>query len=295
MALHVGGTGGPATRARRSTLRAALLAVFVLLPIIPASRAEAVAPPIRLYVFAGQSNMVGYSTIAAELAAVDPALTTPVRTVRFWGPVDDYANRWATLQAPTEIVQPAYHSGFGPEISAAPILAARHPRATIAFVKLARNGTNLNFDWDPQNIIGLYSRLIDRVLIAKRQLEMQTGSAVQVAGFFWMQGESDAMRKRPAETYATNLSRFITSVRSHLSAPNMPFVIGRIGNLKRISGLFRYSDTVRRSQEEVAATVPYTYIASTDGLHRDPGSPIHFSTRGTVDLGRRFVSRRFPL
>src|SRR5947209_4737471 len=99
--------------------KAACVAVFVVLPLLPATRVQAVAHPVQLYIFAGQSNMVGYSTESTKLPAADPTLSAPKSNVRFWGPVEDYAARWTTLQAPTEILQTASHSGFGPEISAA--------------------------------------------------------------------------------------------------------------------------------------------------------------------------------
>jgi len=281
-------------RSLRAWKAASLLVLMA--PLLAAGRAEAVATPIRMYVFAGQSNMVGYSAMSARLAAVDAKLTAPTPNVRFWGPVDDYAGRWTTLQAPTELVQPAYHSGFGPELSAAAALAGRHAHSTIAVVKLARGGTNLGFDWRPGNAIGLYPMLIQRVSLAKHLLESQTHVPVEIAGFFWMQGESDTLIKRSAEAYALNLSKFITSVRADLGAPDMPFVIGRIADLKHIARAYRYSDTVRGAQAEVASTVPRTYIVSTDGLSRDPESPLHFDTRGIVDLGRRFAANpRLPV
>jgi hypothetical protein len=275
--------------------RVACVAALAVIPLLPTARAHAVSLPVRLYVFAGQSNMVGYSTDSAKLATVDPTLNAPAPKVRFFGPVEDYATRWATMQAPTEVLQATSHAGFGPEISAAPLLSARHPQDTIGVVKLARNGTNLKWDWSPDNVIGLYPQLIDRVRAARSQLQYQSGSPVEIAGFFWMQGESDALFERGAETYASNLAAFIASARRDLRATNMPFVIGRIADLKHINRFFKYSDVVRRSQEEVARSVPHTYLISTDGLGRDPNSPFHFDTRGTVGMGRRFVDRSFPL
>jgi hypothetical protein len=287
-----GGLGLP----RSARLWKAACIVLLVVPLLSTGRAEAVAAPIRLYVFAGQSNMVGYSAVTAKLPTVDPKLTAPVPNVRFWGPIEDYSNRWTTLQAPTEVVQTAYHSGFGPELSAASVLGARHPGATVAVVKLARNGTNLGFDWRPGNVIGLYPLLIDRVRLAKHMLESQEHTRVEIAGFFWMQGESETVLKRAADAYAANLGNFIRSARKDLGAPNMSFVIGRIANLKRVGSAYRYSDTVRLAQEEVAHTLPRTYIVSTDGLERDPSSPLHFDTRGEVDLGRRFAAnRRIPV
>jgi hypothetical protein len=295
MALNVRGPGTSKPRGHMFRWRAACIAGLALLPLVPAAHAQAVSPPVKLYIFAGQSNMVGYSTKSAELPAVDPSLTAPAARVRFWGPVQDYAGQWATLQAPTEILQPASHSGFGPELSAAQMLAGRYPRATIGIVKLARNGTDLAWDWSPANRIGLYLQLMDRVRVARRALQARTGSPVEIAGFFWMQGEAEALWKRGADAYTKNLTNFIGSARRDLNAPNMPFVIGRIADLKRINKVFKWSDEVRRSQETVDRSVARTFLVSTDGVERDQASPFHFSTRGTVQLGRRFANRTIPL
>jgi hypothetical protein len=279
----------------RAAFKAALFIGVFVVPLVVGEHHVSGAEAIPLYVFAGQSNMVGDSTQSAQLPLVDPKLAAEPTNVRFWGPNQDFAGRWGPLQAPTEIMEPSSHSGFGPEIGAAPLLAAGHPGTQVAIVKLARGGTNLYADWNPRSDLGLYVRLVARVLEAKRQLETDTGKAVRIAGFFWMQGESDATLRGPASWYQKNLTEFIASVRQDLHAPRMPFVIGRIVDLRNVDFRFPYSGVVRDAQSRVAKTVPRTYLVSTDDLQRDSISPIHFDTRGTVDLGRRFVNRSFPL
>ncbi len=188
-------------------------------------------------------------------------------------------------------MEPVHHSGFGPEISAAPLLAARHAGTTVAIVKLARGGTNLFYDWNPNNPIGVYPQLIARVRGAQRDLAAQLNTPVRISGFFWMQGETDAAFRGPAREYGQNLTDFISAARRDLRAPDMPFVIGRIPDISGAYGSFRFSSVVRTAQVHVAATVRRTYVVSTDGLERDASSRIHFDTRGIVDLGRRFVGR----
>jgi hypothetical protein len=259
----------------------------------PAQHADA-AGRIPLYVFAGQSNMVGAYAAAVELPTIDPTLHVQTKNVLFWGPTADFPSRWGPLTAPTEIRQTYTHSGFGPEVSSAPGLAARHPEG-IAIVKYAWNGTNLHTQWNPKNSLGLYGGLVSRVRYAMNQLKTQQGKSAYVAGFFWMQGESDTMRKTHATAYGKNLEKFITSLRKDLRAPRMPFVISKIRDIRKIRPLYRYSSVVRQEQARVARRVSHTYIVSTDGLELTSLSPIHFSTRGTVGLGRRLVSRSIPL
>jgi len=279
----------------RAAFKAALVVAVFVVPLVSGQTHVAGAEAIPLYVFAGQSNMVGDSTHSAQLPLVDPMLAREPSNVRFWGPNSDYAGRWGPLQAPTEIMEPTGHSGFGPEIGAAPLLAARHPDIQVAIVKYARGGTNLYGDWNPDNDLGLYIRLLARVTEAKRQLEADTGKAVRIAGFFWMQGESDAQFSESASGYAKNLTGFIASVRRDLHAPNMPFVIGRIADLRWVDDRLQFSAVVREAQARVARTVPHAYLVSTDGLEHAALSSIHFSTRGTVDLGRRFGDVKAPL
>ena len=261
-------------------------------PAPDAARADA---PIRVYVFAGQSNMVGADTSSSDLATVAPGATLPSARVLFWGPIADFPTQWGPLEAPTEVVQARTHHGFGPEIGAAGRLARKHVDSTIAIVKFAESGTSLYRDWDPAVSKGLYRRMISRVRDAVTSLRTTRRVPVEISGFFWMQGESDSERFIPAAAYDDNLASFIRSVRTDLRSPRLPFVIGRIRDLRRdMPYRYQYSDAVRKSQAEVARTVPHTYLVPTEGLERTSGR-LHFSSRGTFELGRRFVDRRFAL
>lgn len=253
--------------------------------------------PIRVYVFAGQSNMVGKDTLASDLLRIAPAAMVPSRSVQFWGPISDYPTSWGPLRAPTEIVQPRTHQGFGPEIGAGPMLAHLHADSTIAIVKFAASGTSLYRDWNPGRPDDLYAQMIERVRSAIANLRSTRASApVRLAGFFWMQGEADSEHLKSARTYAANLEAFVASVRKDLRAPRLPFVFGRIADLRRESTVhFQYSNVVRAAQSEVANRTPNAYMVSTDALERSPAQRIHFSSRGTYELGRSFVRSSYGL
>jgi hypothetical protein len=263
---------------------------------VPAPKTAHANDPVRLYVFAGQSNMVGKDTMASELPLISPSAAVAPPGVLFWGPVADFPTMWGPLKAPTEILQPRRHQGFGPEIGAAPLLARRHPGSTIAVVKFASSGTSLYRDWRPGIKGGLYERMIARVRRASEQLRGGKDAPIRIAGFFWMQGESDSERLQAAKAYEANLASFVRAVRRDLDSPSLPFVIGMITDLRRESRAhFQYSDVVRRGQGNVVKSVPNAYLVSTDDLERSPEEHVHFSSRGTFDLGRRFVKADFPL
>jgi hypothetical protein len=267
------------------------LALVVAMLIVPlAGRRARADEPVRLYLFAGQSNMVGEATSARAVRSIDPHLLRRVRNVLFWGPTDDAAKRWGALTLPTEVAQSSSHDGFGPEFSAAAMLAARHPHATIAIVKLARDGTTLSSDWNPANRAGLYEAAVRRVRAAEAALAATRHRGVHLDGIFWMQGEQDASRYSRASTYDAHLVAFISALRRDLHAPTVPFVIGRIADLRTFDPTMAYSSVVRAAQERVGVTVPDTYLVSTDALPRSKASPIHFTSRGIIELGREFVN-----
>ena len=54
------------------------------------------------------------------------------------------------------------------------------------------------------------------------------GKKLEIAGFVWFQGWND-MYNGAEKEYASNMKHFINDVRKDLNAPNMPFVIGVMG------------------------------------------------------------------
>jgi hypothetical protein len=239
------------------------------------------SPTIPVYIFAGQSNMVGSSSVARDLRLLAPKLAAPQSNALFFGPTDDHATSWSRLKAPTEISQASYGPGFGPELSAAAALSTSGP---IAIVKFARNGTNLYHDWDPSRSNGLYRALITRTRAAFGSLQATTHRTPRIAGFFWMQGESDTYQLGHAAAYGKNLINFFNHVKTDLGTPQLRVVIGRISTL---AGPF--SGVVRDEQMVVAKHEGLGQIVTTDNLDHDPLSPMHLNSQGELDLGRRFA------
>ena len=242
---------------------------------------------IPVYVFAGQSNMVGASAAADDLPNIAPELVAPQPNALFFGPTDDHATRWAPLRAPTELIGSSYGPGFGPELSAAASLAS--PDEPIAIVKDAHDGTNLFHDWNPARSDGLYAGLIARTREALRELAAKTGEHPHIAGFVWMQGEGDSYTREHADAYETNLTAFLADVRRDLGAPHLRIVLGRIAF---VAG--PYASIVRDAQTRVAAHEPNTSIVETDDLEHDPASAVHLDTSGQIELGRRFARALQP-
>jgi hypothetical protein len=240
--------------------------------------------------------MVGAATMAAQLPVVAPALQVPKNAVSFWGPTTDAPRQWAPLQAPTEVWKNIFHQGFGPELSAGRALAGVHPRSRIAVVKFAWNATSLYWDWDPNRAHSKYDAMVRGTRHAMKKLAAKMKAPVRIAGFFWMQGESDANTYEHATSYGASLKEFIASVRADLRAPKLPFVMGQIDDVRKYHPmLLPYSHIVRAEQARVARADRRTFLVKTDGLAHTSTSPVHFNSEGTIELGRRFVQRSFGL
>ncbi len=278
-----GGNAIPKIRAALFLLAACVAATLIAAPVRSAT-------PVPIYVFAGQSNMVGYAATTHELAKVAPTLVQPQRNVQFFGPYDDYAVRYEPLAPPTEVRNVPYHSGFGPEVSAAASLSTLKHGASFGVVKFAVSGSSLYRRWNPETG-DLYRAMLSRLRAAAKSMN----APVRFAGFFWMQGESDSNTYAHAQAYGHNLAHFIASVRRDLHNSKMPFVIGQIRDIRVITHLGSYSSIVRQKQLDVANADPYAFLVRSDGLELAPSSRLHFSTKGTVDLGRRMVGSSFGL
>jgi hypothetical protein len=241
--------------------------------------------------------MVGAYAHSADVATYNPGLEVPPKGVLFWGPTADAPRKWAPLAGSTEQLQNFFGAGFGPELSAAHKLRTLHKTGRIGIVKYAVNGSDLGWMWNPARRSGLYRKMIDRYNYAVAKLTLETGQRTYLAGIFWMQGEADGTRKKWAEAYDTNLKTFIAAVRRDLEAPDAAFVMGHIQDARKWYPDFSpYTHIVRAAQVEVAKADHRTFLVSTDGLERRATvSPVHFSTKGTIDLGYRFADKDFGL
>jgi hypothetical protein len=243
---------------------------------------QAVTPygAVPVFVFAGQSNAVGVDTLD-ELRADQLA---PQPNVLFYGP-NESGNIWGPLTPSSNspnLIDGLGRTGgsFGPEISTGKTISNALGGALVAEVKLAVGATALFDRWNPAGG-DLYDSMVARVNQSIADLQTQLGHTGYVAGFFWMQGESDALAER--KDYAANLRNFIASVRRDFNNPNLPFVFGQIIDFDH-----PISTPLREQQQAVADdnTVTNKEFILTDDLCQHDF--IHFNGRGIYTLGQRF-------
>jgi hypothetical protein len=244
---------------------------------------------IPMFVFGGQSNMVGYGANADELVGPLATYAGAQSQVMFWGPNSSDADpSWGNMKAPTELTG-VYtpNKGFGPEVSAGKDISTTLGYPRVAIVKLAVGATSLapanGLDWAPYSYELAY-QLLGRYQTARNAMPAELNDTGRLSAFFWMQGETDANLWDSAVNYQSRLQEFISLARTGYAQPNLPFIIGQVN----ASWYAPYWSTVQAAQVAVVRADPRTALVLTDDLPR-MGDDLHYTTAGTVELGRRFA------
>jgi len=181
---------------------------------------------VRVFIFAGQSNMEGADSKVADIERFPPfsGLGEAQPKVRFWHCIgrEDKATSdgWTALQPVRGMV--------GPELSFARKVTA-NIKAPIAIIKVAAGGTTLGGDWNPVDPQGfeLYPLALDHVQRALQALDKQR-VRWRLEGFCWHQGENDMFNDGYRASYGDNLVAYMRRWREDLDAPGLRFYIGEL-------------------------------------------------------------------
>jgi hypothetical protein len=243
---------------------------------------------VRVFIFAGQSNMVGSDSKIGDIGRFPPfaGLDQPQPAVRF-----SYClGREEKLEsAGWESLRPVYNV-VGPELSFGREVSSRIG-APIAIIKIAAGGTHLGGDWNPDEPSGfrLYPLALQRVREALGQLDSQ-GVRWRLEGFMWHQGENDMFEPEYMASYGRNLKNFIACWRRDLGAPELRFFIGELCT-KTIWGmdLRPRMYAISLGQREVADADPLVDYVPTShaGVEIGGGAGLHYhyGTLGQLEHG----------
>jgi Carbohydrate esterase, sialic acid-specific acetylesterase len=247
---------------------------------------------LRVFIFAGQSNMVGSDSKAKDIDRFPPfaGLQNPQEKILFsynLGREDKRtSNGWVALQPVDNVV--------GPELSFARDVS-QEIDAPIAIVKCAAGGTTLGKDWNPDEPDGfkLYPLALQLVQSSLAELDNKK-IAYRIEGFMWHQGENDMFSKEFKPNYGKNLKNFVASWRRDLKAPNLKFYIGEHCT-KTIWGMDNRDNmyAIRVGQKEVVESDPMTeYIPTSHNaveIGRDGGLHYHYGTLGQLEQGANYA------
>ena len=201
------------------------------------------------------------------------------RLGNFWhiglNPGDNKANAWdfgngpaVTGGTPTTPKSRVNIQAFGPELGVAKAVAAARPTDRFWIVKYAYGGSALAknsdvavpYDWDPTSTNELYQGMKDWVTLARASLPSPATNA-KVAGFFWMQGETDARTATFAQNYEQNLTALIAKIRADFEVPQLPVVMGLVR-----TDCGANASKVREGQNAVDTADARVVVIETNGL-----------------------------
>ncbi|QNN22999.1 sialate O-acetylesterase [Planctomycetales bacterium ZRK34] len=245
--------------------RQLLLSACVLILLSGSVRAEDSAP-VKVFILAGQSNMVGH----AKLALLDTQIADPATHDEFaflkpagqWITRDDVFIRYGDKHGPLTVGYGARGCN-GPELLFG-LTVGDHYQTPVLLIKTAWGGRSLFRDFRPPSR-GLppdavlkdqlaraqkkhpdttldditqaygkdYRQMLAEIDDTLKNLDTLfpalAGRKVQLAGFVWFQGWNDMISPQYTAEYTDNMIAFIHDVRKDLNAPKLPFVIGQMG------------------------------------------------------------------
>jgi len=232
-------------------LRPRPLALFLALLPSPTLAAEA---PLKVFILAGQSNMVGVGEVRADESrnggkgSLEHLVRDPATRERFahladanqdWIPREDVHIAFRgtrEVHGPLSVGYGARPDAIGPELGFGHVLGD-HLDAPVLLIKVAWGGKSLAVDFRPPSAGDepgpSYRALFDAVrdVLARRDTLFPelAGREHEIVGFGWHQGWNDRVNQAFNDAYEENLACFIRDVRKELAVPDLPFVLAETG------------------------------------------------------------------
>ena len=267
------------------------LAILALPFAVSANEANA-QKPVRVFIFAGQSNMVGSDSKASDIDRFPPfaGLDAPQNNIKFSYCIGREnklkSNGWVALSPVNNVV--------GPELSFARKVAA-DSEGPIAIIKCAAGGTHLGGDWNPDDPAGfkMYPLAVDLIRESLAQLDRQN-IKYQLEGFMWHQGENDMFNEGYMKNYGDNLQRFLKKWRDDLGVPSLKFYIGELCT-KTIWGmdLRPRMYAISKGQRQVTESDSFAEYVPTSHIGVEIGGGVglhyHYGTLGQLQHGLNYA------
>ncbi|MDG2030836.1 MAG: sialate O-acetylesterase [Phycisphaerales bacterium] len=232
-----------------------LLILFILLfaptGTIASIQAVNAEEPVRVFILAGQSNMVGAGQVAANPkrneggGSLEWCVRNPDTRDRFKHLVDD-KQAWVERDdvkiwylGRTGGLSPGFganESKIGPELGFGCVVGEAFDEPVL-LIKIAWGGKSLGADFRPPSSGGetgpYYDTLVETAKKVMKDAATHfpelSGRKLVLSGLGWHQGWNDRVNQAFNDAYAENLANFIRDIRKALDAPGLPFVIAETG------------------------------------------------------------------
>jgi alpha-galactosidase len=226
-----------------------VFAVSLCLITTPAAAAD---KPVKVFILAGQSNMVGHGFVAAdpkrnegkgslEYVAKQPGTANQFKHLL------DTDGKWVVredvwchfLDRRKGKLTVGFGAGpdtIGPELGFGWVVGEAFEEPVL-LIKLAWGGKSLAVDFRPPSAGGevgpFYKEIVNRTKTLLKDLKKEFPElgdrGYELAGFGWHQGWNDRINQAFTDEYETNLAHFIRDIRNDLGVPKLPFVIAETG------------------------------------------------------------------
>ncbi len=221
----------------------------------------------HIYLLIGQSNMAGRGKVVAEQNQPHP------RVLKL-----DEQGKWVPATDPLHFDKPKI-AGVGPGSGFGPMMADADPEVTIGLIPAAFGGTPLS-RWVKGK--DLYERAVEW---AKKNQHQGV-----VKGVIWHQGEAECKNPELYNTYQKRLSGMIVDLRADLNEPDLPFVMGELGEFLERPGVSTVNDAIHK----ISKSVPATAVASSKGLPAK-SDQVHFNAKSEREFGKRYAQQMLKL
>lgn len=231
---------------------------------------QAPAKKIHIYLLVGQSNMAGRGTPERIDTLTDPQILMFSKD-----------EKWLPAKEPLAFDKPGV-AGVGPGLAFGKAILASDKTATVGLVPAAVGGTAIDL-WKPGAFDAATNTHPYDDAIRRAKNAMQLG---ELKGIIWHQGESDANMILSGE-YESKLVQLIERFRRDLGYPDVPFILGEIGDFRPGQNL--EIPKINAIIRKVAANTKNSGLAQCYGLTHK-GDFIHFDTPSARELGKRYAA-----
>ncbi len=263
--------------------------VTLLAPVLAVQAGDAAKGPVKVFILAGQSNMEGQGVVSQD----DPKNYNGGKGNLVWSmqnsqsaPLMKHLKNAKGEWVVRDDVQISFkvngkvrkggltvgYTGYGGSSHIGPELQFGHVMGDffeepVLLIKTAWGGKSLFKDFRPPSSGGevgpCYTQMIAEVREALAELKDQK---YEIAGFVWQQGWNDMCTKGATPEYAQNLVNLVADLRKEFSAPNLPVVVGELGNGGAVtSGPMA---EFRKAQEEGASRIKNALFVKTQSFAR---------------------------
>ena len=257
--------------------------LFVIVPAVSLTYGKTEVP---VFLFSGQSNMVGISSVNGLSSDQKETISNIMINVSAdcdaskkgkWLPLGPGFGNTAT--------------NFGPELFFGRTLADSMPDQKIAFIKNAVNGAPLGTTsgyLPPSSNNGTagnnYSSMMTHIEEAMRTFNDAFDTSEYTprwAGFVWLQGETDALQGGSmADNYRTNLENLISDIREVCETPDLPVILPLISK----SSYWVEADKIRAADVALRESLENIDTIETKHLNLLQDN-MHYDAPGQMEIG----------